>query len=61
MKLDLFRPEAAEKIKEIWKEFHETKQFLVSDVWSHDEFTKFQAAAKNNALFIFPVPRDKGV
>ena len=60
VKLDLFRPEPAEKIEEIWKQFHASKEFLVSDVWSREDFEQFQASAKQGALFIFPVPRENG-
>lgn len=60
VKLGLFRPEPAERIEELWKQFHASKQFLVSDVWSLEDFARFQAAAKQKALFIFPVPRGSG-
>lgn len=60
VKLDLFQPEPAEKIEKIWKQFHESKEFIVSDVWSRVDFEQFQASAKQGALFIFPVPRENG-
>ena len=60
VKLDALVHETPERINEIWKEYHATKEDVVGASWSSSEYSSFQELGKRAGMFVFPVTRDDG-
>ena len=61
VKLDLFASEPKKKVEEIWNEYHDGKEFNISEAWPVGDFEALMASAKSNGrLFIWPVKREGG-
>ena len=60
VKIDLLETETPARVREIWDEYHLTKEDVVGQAWTRDEYGAFTEAAREAPMFVFPVRRDEG-
>jgi len=60
VKLELLLKETPERIKEIWLEFHKNKSSTISAVIPITTYDKLMSRVKQNPIFVFPIPKEKG-
>ncbi|KAG5671732.1 hypothetical protein PVAND_001912 [Polypedilum vanderplanki] len=59
MKIELLEGKSADEIKEIWLEYHKSKD-VIAAVVPTEIFNKLMDNAKKYPIFIFPIPRSQG-
>mgnify|MGYP004594969881 CR=1 FL=1 len=59
MKVELLENATAQEISKIWLEYHQTKDVLAATL-TVEQFDTLMARAKENPLFLLPLPRSEG-
>lgn len=59
MKLDLIQDKTADEIREIWLEYHKTKDVIAATI-PVSKFETLMDRAKKHPIFIFPIPKEQG-
>lgn len=59
LKVELLEDKTAEEIKQIWLEYHKTKD-CVSAILEVGHYDQLMTTAKDHPIFILPIPRNQG-
>lgn len=59
MKIELVQDKTPEEIKQIWFEYHKTKDVLAATL-TVEQFDKLMGRAKKHPIFLLPLPRSEG-
>ncbi|XKL65731.1 hypothetical protein PGB90_009151 [Kerria lacca] len=60
MKIDLIKEKSGEEIKQIWEEFHKSKENTISATVPITSFRLIQEKSKIHPIFLLPLPRNQG-
>lgn len=59
MKLELVQDKSADELKQIWYEYHKTKDVIAATL-TVQQFETLMTRAKDHPIFILPLPRSEG-
>ncbi|XP_055852156.1 ATP synthase mitochondrial F1 complex assembly factor 1 [Episyrphus balteatus] len=59
MKLELVEDKSADELKQIWYEYHKTKDVIAATL-TIEQFDTLMTRAKQHPIFILPLPRSEG-
>lgn len=59
LKIEMFEDKTAEEIKQIWLEYHKTKD-CVCAILDVSHYEQLMATGQEHPVFIFPIPRNQG-
>lgn len=59
MKVELIQDKTADEIKQIWFEYHKTKDVLAATL-TVEQFERLMERAKQHPIFLLPLPRSEG-
>ena len=60
VKIDLLQEETPDRVRDIWDEYHLTKEDVVGQAWTADEYSAFTNTARDAPMFVFPIQRSDG-